>query len=144
MIREISISNGFPVILLPLGTVLLISGVKDLFEDYKRHKSDRAENYREVEKLSTSGFVPGHWHELHPGDVVRVKKNEFFPADLVLLTSSEEHGGSGECYIETKSLDGETNLKRRIAPKEIHETMRSAGSEKVSTPASSYHHNEIL
>ena len=43
-------------------------------------------------------------------------ENEFFPADLVLLNSSEL---KGVCYIETKNLDGETNMKHKIAPKEF-------------------------
>lgn len=35
---------------------------------------------------------------------------------MVILKSSEHKGGS---YVETKSLDGETNLKIKTTPKEI-------------------------
>lgn len=48
--------------------------------------------------------------------VVKVMENEFFPADLTLLYSS---GPKGICYIETKNLDGETNLKHKVANKEV-------------------------
>jgi phospholipid-transporting ATPase len=43
-------------------------------------------------------------------------KNEFFPADLVLLNSSAP---KGICYIETKNLDGETNMKHKVSNKEV-------------------------
>ena len=44
MIPDISNSNGVPAQLFPLTVVVFISMLKDLFEDYKRHKSDNAEN----------------------------------------------------------------------------------------------------
>lgn len=45
------------------------------------------------------------------GDVVRVAKDETFPADLVLLSSDRV---DGSCHVTTASLDGETNLKVRV------------------------------
>lgn len=41
--------------------------------------------------------------------------DESFPADLLLINSSTY---KGICYIETKNLDGETNLKHKQALKE--------------------------
>ena len=42
-------------------------------------------------------------------------KDEYFPADLILCATSDRKGIS---YIETKNIDGETNLKQKIATKE--------------------------
>jgi phospholipid-transporting ATPase len=43
-IRLISITDGQPLMLVPLLVVLAISMVKDAWEDYKRKKADRVEN----------------------------------------------------------------------------------------------------
>ena len=43
MIEVISISNGQPAMLPPLTFVVLLSMIKDAYEDYKRHKEDKGE-----------------------------------------------------------------------------------------------------
>ena len=50
------------------------------------------------------------------GDIIIVKQDETFPADLLLLASSKEQG---ECFIATGSLDGEKNLKKRVQAKDM-------------------------
>jgi magnesium-transporting ATPase (P-type) len=45
-----------------------------------------------------------------------IKSRETIPADIVILAVSEKTTTpQGLCYVETKSLDGETNLKLRSA-----------------------------
>lgn len=44
MVEKISISSGTPVMALPLSFVVALSMIKDAYEDYKRHKSDKSEN----------------------------------------------------------------------------------------------------
>ena len=46
------------------------------------------------------------------GDIIKVEDEEYFPADLMLLCSSNL---DGNCFIMTSSLDGEKNLKQKLA-----------------------------
>jgi magnesium-transporting ATPase (P-type) len=39
------------------------------------------------------------------------------PSDILVIASS---GREGLCYVETKNLDGETNMKHRVAPKDLN------------------------
>ncbi|EIW68591.1 hypothetical protein TREMEDRAFT_74105 [Tremella mesenterica DSM 1558] len=52
------------------------------------------------------------WEDVKVGDIVKIYDNEQFPADIIICATSEEED---VCYIETKNLDGETNLKSRHA-----------------------------
>ncbi|OJJ01405.1 hypothetical protein ASPVEDRAFT_40983 [Aspergillus versicolor CBS 583.65] len=92
----------------PLVIVLLVSAIKELVEDYKRRTSDKSLNYSKTQVLKGSAFHETKWVDVSVGDIVRVESEQPFPADLVLLASSEPEG---LCYIETANLDGETNLK---------------------------------
>ncbi|KAF9187758.1 hypothetical protein BGZ50_001764 [Haplosporangium sp. Z 11] len=50
------------------------------------------------------------WQDVKVGDIVYLKNDDPIPADIVILSTSEP---DGLCFIETKNLDGETNLKIR-------------------------------
>uniref|UniRef100_A0A7N4PNQ0 Phospholipid-transporting ATPase n=1 Tax=Sarcophilus harrisii TaxID=9305 RepID=A0A7N4PNQ0_SARHA len=84
--------------LVPLIFILTVAGIKEIIEDYKRHKADNT-----VNRKKTVGKVA-------VGDVVKVTNEQYLPADLILISSSEPQA---MCYVETSSLDGETNLKIR-------------------------------
>jgi magnesium-transporting ATPase (P-type) len=59
------------------------------------------------------GFQKIRRMDIRQGHFVFVKNREMVPADMILLASS---GDSGSAYIETSSIDGETNLKLRTSP----------------------------
>mmetsp|Transcript_30520 Transcript_30520/g.46780 ORF Transcript_30520/g.46780 Transcript_30520/m.46780 type:complete len:289 (-) Transcript_30520:349-1215(-) len=116
-IDKISISSGKSVMAVPLTIVIFVSMLKDAFEDYKRHQNDAKENDKmKCEVLEGGEFKKKPWKEVRVGQIVKVHDEHFIPCDLVLLDSS---GPKGSCYIETKNLDGETNLKTKQVHKEI-------------------------
>lgn len=111
--------------LVPLVLVILASMIKDAFEDWKRHQNDKKENEEmqtEVYDVKTGEFTPRMWRQVLVGQVVKVQQDKFIPADMIILSSSNP---KGSCYIETKNLDGETNLKMKCAKKELYEYFRS-------------------
>ena len=57
------------------------------------------------------------WGDIKVGDIVLLQENDPIPADMVVLSTSE---ADGSCYIETKNLDGETNLKCRTSSDSTH------------------------
>lgn len=118
-IKSISISNGVPASAYPLAAVVFVAMLKDAFEDYKRNKSDNEENFKatKVYRHSTNSFEDVIWKDLKPGNIVKVSEDEAIPADLCLLGSSDS---KGTLYIETKNLDGETNLKNKYVHKDIN------------------------
>jgi phospholipid-translocating ATPase len=57
-------------------------------------------------------FMKDAWKSVQVGDFVRLYNDEEIPADIIVLSTSSDDGA---CYVETKNLDGETNLKVRNA-----------------------------
>jgi len=106
----------------PLAFIVAVSAIKDLFEDLARHKEDNKENNMPVRVGGEGKMQQALSRQIRVGNIVRVNKNEFFPCDMLLLYTSLE---KGTCYIETKNLDGETNLKIKQCHRDIMPTFKS-------------------
>ncbi|ERE87315.1 putative phospholipid-transporting ATPase IH, partial [Cricetulus griseus] len=93
---------------LPLFFVITVTAIKQGYEDWLRHNSDNEVNGAPVYVVRSGGLVKTRSKNIRVGDIVRIAKDEIFPADLVLLSSDRL---DGSCHVTTASLDGETNLK---------------------------------
>ncbi|KAJ6164139.1 hypothetical protein N7470_002811 [Penicillium chermesinum] len=127
-IPNVTPTNRYTTIV-PLAIVLAVSAIKELVEDYKRRMLDRGLNSSKTQVLKGSSFHTAKWVDVCVGDIVRVESEEPFPADLILLASSEPEG---LCYIETANLDGETNLKIKQAIPETSQLVSPSDLSRVS------------
>ncbi|VVT48785.1 uncharacterized protein SAPINGB_P001950 [Magnusiomyces paraingens] len=101
--------------IVPLAFVLTVTMSKEAWDDILRRRRDREANIELYEVLNppVSGkdlFVKAQ--DLKVGSLVRLHKDHRIPADMILLQSSEH---TGESFIRTDQLDGETDWKLRIA-----------------------------
>ncbi|XP_029821556.1 phospholipid-transporting ATPase IC [Manacus vitellinus] len=111
--------------LVPLLFVLGITAVKDLVDDIARHRMDNEVNNRTCDVIKDGRFKTTKWKDIQVGDVIRLRKNTFIPADILLLSSSEPNS---LCYVETAELDGETNLKFKMALEVTHRQLQEESS----------------
>lgn len=101
--------------ILPLAFVLLVTAVKDAYEDWRRHQSDRIENNRLALVLVNNQFQQKKWKHIRVGEILKISANDTLPCDMVLLSTSDP---TGVAYVQTINLDGESNLKTRYAKQE--------------------------
>ena len=97
---------------LPLLVIFGVTAAKEAYDDIGRRRADVAANARRYTVVRPHGFATIASSEIRPGDVLRLWSDEELPCDCVLLSSSDARGA---VFIQTSNLDGESNLKTRIA-----------------------------
>lgn len=104
----------------PLAFVLTVTMLKEATDDLARRRRDREQNNELYEVLNrgdnnlTNELSLIQSKDLNVGDLVRLHKDRRVPADMVLLQCTEQDG-TGETFIKTDQLDGETDWKLRLA-----------------------------
>ncbi|KAL1882968.1 hypothetical protein Daus18300_000606 [Diaporthe australafricana] len=142
MIPGFSTTGRFTT-LIPLLIFVASTIAKEGYDDWKRYTLDKAENASKVtimgtehgttskqhgkrvsaadselalspsmdQKGSNAPWTTSRWGDLKVGDILRLVGDEQVPADIVLI-----HADEGLAFVDTRALDGETNLKSKMVP----------------------------
>ena len=102
------------LIVLPVIFIIVVNMLREGGEDLLRFLNDRKVNRKNAFVYRDGEICRVDTRHVRVGDIVKVEEDQAFPADILLLGSSQE---DGSCKIETSNLDGETSLKPRYAPK---------------------------
>lgn len=96
----------------PLVFVLSVSMIREGIEDYLRYRSDKEINSASNFIYKNGNFTRVRCQDIEVGHIVLVKKDQAFPCDIIMLSNSNENQIA---YIETSNIDGEKNLKTKLA-----------------------------
>lgn len=100
----------------PLVFVLSITMGKEALDDLQRRRRDKEQNYQLYEVLNINTEAETSYQKpscnLKVGDIIKLNKNDRVPADLLLLQTEDS---TGEVFIKTDQLDGETDWKLRTS-----------------------------
>ncbi|XP_042878523.1 phospholipid-transporting ATPase IF-like [Penaeus japonicus] len=105
---------------LPLVFVVTVTGIKQAYEDWLRHREDNKVNNAPARVLREGSIKEVRWRDIAVGDIVEVADGEEIPTDLLLLAAEDPEG---KCAVTTANLDGETNLKTFFCPDATQNTL---------------------
>jgi magnesium-transporting ATPase (P-type) len=113
--------------IMPVIIVLIISLIREAVEDYRKYSNDKLANETIVQVYKMPKFLKQQCSLIKIGNIIKVRKDEMIPADLLIIKTSLQNGF---CYMQTSNLDGETTLKPREA---IYLTQKKLNAEKPAT-----------
>lgn len=90
--------------------MLAFTMCKDGLENYKRYKQDKLSNSRSVNKFINKKWIKDECYKIIPGNIIKIFEDEECCSDILIIKYSIS---SGCVYVDTKNLDGETNLKEK-------------------------------
>ena len=106
---------------MPLSFVIFVDGIFAALEDRARHVADMRTNASKtlIFNKASNKIEEVKWADIKVGDYIQINNREVIPADVIIISTKEKDNevAEGRAYVETKSLDGETNLKMRRALK---------------------------
>jgi magnesium-transporting ATPase (P-type) len=118
-VKIISNTDGQPSTAPVLMFIVGVEAAFQVMEDRRRHRADSDANGASCNVFNRMAgkFEKKQWREIVVGDLIKVLARDNIPADMLMLATKEDEGAVplGIAYVETKSLDGETNLKLRQA-----------------------------
>jgi magnesium-transporting ATPase (P-type) len=120
----------------PTVFVLLVAILREGIEDYFRYKLDTETNKMQVMKvIDNRSSIYADSFSIKVGDTIRISDGKEVPADVIIINSSNPEGN---CFIQTSSLDGEKNLKKRCVSKglKLHDTIFIQGLIECDPPNS--------
>lgn len=134
--------SPFPLwsIAAPLGFILAVTAVKQAYEDTLRHLEDRKTNNQVFYKVDEDTLKLTRSKKIKVGEILRLEKGEFFPADIILIGTSNF---DDTCYVNTAELDGETAPKLKRAAdlslgKQLEDVSKLRGEISASGPVAKF------
>eukprot|EP00457_Paulinella_chromatophora_P000134 gb/GEZN01000134.1/.p1 GENE.gb/GEZN01000134.1/~~gb/GEZN01000134.1/.p1 ORF type:complete len:1594 (-),score=227.78 gb/GEZN01000134.1/:1866-6419(-) len=122
MIPSVSTTDGRPSMYSTLFFILFVSAFRSALEDRVRHREDNKRNsfpYKAIREKGPEMVASGL---LVVGDIVKVKKDCMFPADMLFIGSSTPQG---HCFIDKAALNGETRLEIKNSLLETRELCKN-------------------
>lgn len=105
--HRIEMTPYFPVIILI--TNILIAAITNYLQDKNLREACYKINKKPIQKFIFSKklklFQTQTWDQLKPGDIIKIKENEEFPADVLILDTISSSFDNHKCYIKGSFVD---------------------------------------